>query len=129
MDQGWWGQLKIVVTAYRYWQSVDAIVRTLDHVASENSWQVEMGVGDCPTGGDVVAQAWAVTRQVPYRLFLANWEDLGKRAGIVRNEYMIDTIRPDLVVAFLNPRSRGALHCRNYAREHGYDVFEVWEGQ
>lgn len=121
--------MRIVVTGYRHWFSASAVVRTLTHVAEGASWKVALGVGDCPTGADYIAAAWADLCGIPYRTFCANWKDLGKRAGMVRNEFMIDTMRPDPVVAFLNPRSVGTLHCRNYARQHGYDVFEVWEGQ
>lgn len=120
--------MRLVVTGYRHWQSVDAVIRTLDHVlATQDPRSLFVGVGDCPTGGDVITRVWATMRQVPFREFFANWDALGKRAGMVRNEFMIDTIRPDLVIAFLNPKSKGALGCRNYAREHGYEVFEVWE--
>jgi hypothetical protein len=122
--------MRFVVTGYRGWVSADAVFRTLDEVIRRSPDSDNfMGVGDCPTGGDLFAIEWSVDRKVPHEIFRANWSELGKRAGMVRNEHMINMVRPELVVAFLDPKSRGTLHARRYARSLEIPVFEVWQGQ
>lgn len=39
---------------------------------------------------------------------------------------MIDTEKPDLVLAFLHPASKGTVQCVRYARSKGIEVKEVW---
>lgn len=52
---------------------------------------------------------------------LADWDNLGKRAGIVRNAAMVD-MGADVVLGFIRNNSPGATHCVNYARESGLDT-------
>ena len=37
----------------------------------------------------------------------ANWQKYGRAAGPIRNKQMLDEGKPDLVIAFLAPNSRG----------------------
>lgn len=80
--------------------------------------------GDCPTGADMLVSRW-VRKTYGGRhlvLFPANWS-LGKRAGPLRNEYMIATFKPDLVVAF--PGGKGTANCVEMARKYGVPVREI----
>lgn len=56
-------------------------------------------------GADAMADAWAKNNGVPVIRMEAHWHRLGKRAGPVRNQWMIDHCAPDLVIAF--PGGRG----------------------
>jgi hypothetical protein len=55
--------------------------------------------------------------------FPAKWDELGRRAGIVRNLQMLDT-NPDLVIAFHNflPNSKGTKHTVTEALNRGIKV-------
>ncbi len=55
-------------------------------------------------GADALAVKWAESRDVPVMTFRPNWR-LGKKAGPIRNQLMLDEGKPDLVVAF--PGGRG----------------------
>lgn len=54
--------------------------------------------------------------------FPAEWAMYGKAAGPVRNREMLDTTKPDLVLAFLAPNSRGTRDMIEVARRQGYTV-------
>lgn len=54
---------------------------------------------------------------------MADWEDLGRKAGPIRNQRMLDDGRPELVVAF--PGGPGTAHMCRIAREAGVEVIEV----
>lgn len=45
----------------------------------------ELVSGGCPKGGDRFAQVLAKKHQIPIKLYYAQWNKLGKRAGFARN--------------------------------------------
>jgi hypothetical protein len=51
----------------------------------------------------------------------ADWDQYGKRAGIVRNLQMLDT-QPEAVLAFIKNNSRGASHAAAEAERRGIPV-------
>lgn len=55
--------------------------------------------------------------------FPAEWERLGRSAGMARNEEMVETLRPDIVLAFPGPDSVGTWGCvRLFEGLDGMDV-------
>lgn len=118
--------MRIVVTGFRRWRNPRAVFELLDEWVE---WPYGdrknlVGFGDA-TGADAYAKAYCISRGIPFREFPANWS-IGNKAGPIRNKFMIDTIRPDVVLAFLHPDSRGTQQCVQYAVEHGYKVIRVW---
>ena len=64
-------------------------------------------------GADRMADAWAWCRGVPrepYEVPQGEWDELGKKAGPLRNQRMLDEGKPDLVVrkTWSGARSRRA---------------------
>ena len=51
-------------------------------------------------GADSLAEQWANYMEFPSIRNPAPWKRMGKRAGISRNESMLQMWEPDLVVAF-----------------------------
>ena len=72
-----------------------------------------------------MAQEWAEARGVPCEVYLANWAELGRKAGPIRNQQMLDEGRPTLVVAF--PGGRGTADMIRRARSAGVEVIEIGE--
>jgi len=52
------------------------------------------------TGVDTQAAIWAHRACMDVSLFIANWDEFGKRAGPLRNKDMLDKGKPDMVIAF-----------------------------
>lgn len=74
------------------------------------------------TGADAHAAEWAYLRgvkQTPFPVTPEEWRRIGKKAGPLRNQAMVDT-RPDLVVAF--PGGRGTTDCVRRAVHAGIPV-------
>jgi hypothetical protein len=78
-------------------------------------------------GADRVAEVWAKTNSVPITVFTANWNKYGRRAGILRNNQMLDT-NPDLVLAFWDGVSTGTKYTINEARKRGMKVEVIRAG-
>lgn len=105
---------RIVTTGGRFWRgNVGAVLAEYGPCVFAN--------GACPTGADRLVSHWvrAVYGPSHLMLFPANWA-LGKRAGPLRNEQMIATFKPDLVVAF--PGDRGTANCVEMAHKYGVPV-------
>ena len=77
-------------------------------------------VGGAP-GPDEFARQWAVDKMVDHLVLHANWNEDGKRAGILRNLRMLDQ-KPDLVIAFWDGQSTGTQHTITEARKRGIPV-------
>ncbi|MCO5072143.1 MAG: DUF2493 domain-containing protein [Rhizobiaceae bacterium] len=67
--------------------------------------EVSAIISGAAKGADTLAAEWAKRFGFPLYEFPADWKALGKAAGPIRNQLMIDEGKPDLVVAF--PGGRG----------------------
>jgi len=77
-------------------------------------------------GVDRLAERWALCRGIPVLRFPAEWQRLGKRAGIVRNAAMIRcaaSSREGAVIAVWNGTSPGTRHTIECARANGLPVY------
>ena len=67
--------------------------------------QPSVVIQGCARGADSFAGEWADLNGVEHLRFPADWDNLGRAAGPIRNQQMLDEGRPDLVIAF--PGSKG----------------------
>jgi hypothetical protein len=72
-------------------------------------------------GADRIAAQAAARHGHTIRPFPADWENDGRRAGIVRNLRMLNE-RPELVIAWWDGESRGTAHTITEARKRGIPV-------
>jgi hypothetical protein len=115
--------LKVLVCGSRDWNDADAIrdrLALIPYVQPE----VPLVIHGAARGADQMADDAARSLGMSVKRFPADWEQHGKRAGILRNLAMLDE-RPDLVLAFQRDGSRGTQHTINEARRRGISV-EVW---
>ena len=73
-------------------------------------------------GADAMAGQYAEQGNIPVVVYPANWTEEGKRAGILRNIYMLKTYEPDIVVSF--PGGKGTAHMTTLAKTGGYRVWQ-----
>jgi hypothetical protein len=74
-------------------------------------------------GADTLAEEWAKAQGIQCEVYMADWEGLGRKAGPIRNQQMLDEGKPDLVIAF--PGGRGTADMVRRAREAGVETVEV----
>ena len=73
-------------------------------------------------GADSISAQYAEYRGFETKVFLPDWEGLGKKAGYIRNKEMIDFISkyPNKgCVVFWDGESKGTAHTIKLAKEHG----------
>ena len=74
-------------------------------------------------GADSSGGFFAKLRNIHVEAYLAQWNIYGKRAGMIRNQRMLDEGKPDLVVAF--PGGVGTAGMVRIAKAAGVKVMEV----
>lgn len=85
--------------------------------------------GHCKDGADAIADRLAHQMGVPTVRVAANWQRFGKRAGVIRNQKMLDEQKPDVVVAFRAfGKSAGTDDMVQRALKAGVTTFVIHEG-
>jgi predicted Rossmann-fold nucleotide-binding protein len=74
-------------------------------------------------GADSLAHRFAQERNIVCKVYPANWELHGKKAGPLRNIEMLTVEQPELVIAF--PGGVGTAHMVMIAKKAGVAVIEV----
>lgn len=102
--------MKVIVCGDRNWTDRGLLFSKLD-TQHEIHGFTQLVSGGC-RGVDMLADQWARDRGIESRVFRADWERHGKRAGPLRNHEMLDDGKPDAVIGVhYNLRnSRGTLH-------------------
>ena len=116
--------MRVLVCGGRQFADRARLEATLDRLHAVHGFSLLIE-GDA-IGADRMAGDWAESRGVAHRVFRADWDGLGGKAGPIRNQQMLEEGRPDLVVAF--PGRRGTAHMTRIAREAGVEVVEVPAG-
>lgn len=116
----------IMVTGSREWADKAYVWRILDEiVARERSRDPDTFfrlLHGGARGVDEMAGAWANQRGITEEVVHAQWRRLGRRAGMIRNQWMID-MRPDFVAAFRLDGSPGTSDAIQRAQAAGIDLF------
>ena len=87
----------------------------LEKVMDECPYTITEVVCGKAKGADSLGELWALSRKIPVKYFIADWDGLGKKAGHVRNAEMGDYA--DMLVAFWDKNSKGTQHMINYAKK------------
>jgi nucleoside-diphosphate-sugar epimerase len=114
--------VKVLITGSRDWIDKDTIRGALRLV--EHRWfgeRLTVIHGGAP-GADTLAGEVADEMGANVYRFPAEWRRYGRAAGAIRNAEMLDTMKPDLVLAFPLPSSRGTWHCVKAAWARGVPV-------
>lgn|SRR3954462_2672541 len=123
-------QFTILITGSRTWDDYETIctkiIEVLTEYVEENpelksapiDWLTIMH-GDCSQGADKLADIFARdVLKCNIRKFGAQWNVYGKKAGYMRNFTMVSTM-PDVCLAFIRDKSKGATGCYNLAKQKG----------
>jgi hypothetical protein len=100
-------------------RDIELLQKTLDSYDKTNL----VIVHGAAAGADSLAGRWALENDVSVEEYPALWSKYGRYAGIERNERMLLSSNPDLVIAF--PGGTGTAHMKRFARSEGYAVLEI----
>ncbi len=117
--------MRVVVTASRHIRDGSPIREELESLR-EHGGMTEVAQGGA-RGGDRHALRWAVDAGFPHKTYSVDHMIDGEwpGAGPQRNERMLDCFKPDLVLAFPQPGSRGTWRCIESAAVRGIRIIIV----
>jgi hypothetical protein len=101
--------MKVIVAGSRSFNDVPLLYQTLDRLLQKN---VEIASAEIVSGrakgADQLGEMYAAENNISLKLFPADWDTHGKKAGILRNTQMAEYA--DILIAFWDGKSRGTKH-------------------
>ena len=103
--------LTILITGSRDWNDEKTIIEAIIELHEKYSEKKVLVHGGCK-GADTIGATtasslgWTVIAELP------DWS-LGKKAGPLRNQKMIDKYKPKIALIFNKNNSRGTMDCKN----------------
>lgn len=111
--------MKVLVCGSRHFNRYPDVERVL------SGYEISEVISGNARGADRLGERYALERGIPCRTFPADWDTFGKAAGPIRNAQMLREGKPDLVVAFLAPDSRGTANMIARAKRAGVNTLVV----
>ena len=117
--------MRVLVCGGRTYADKEALFRVLDDLHAHRG-PITLIMHGCATGADQLGEEWAKANQVPVQRYPAEWRTWGAGAGPRRNQHMLDTGRPDVVVPC--PGGKGTADMRRRTEKAGVEIVEVPAG-
>jgi hypothetical protein len=110
--------IKVIIAGGREFDDYKLLCDKCDTILS-NQRNVEIVCG-MARGADLLGKKYAESRGYPVKEFPAEWDKLGKSAGIVRNIQMRDYA--DALICFWDGKSTGTAHMIKAAEAKGMKI-------
>lgn len=115
--------MRVLVCGSRHFEDKDLLDRTLDAIDRET--KIDTIIHGMARGADTLGGDYARSRGKGLSEYPALWNTHGRAAGPIRNTQMLKEGKPDLVVAFRGPNSRGTQNMIEQAKKAGVEVVVV----
>jgi len=113
--------MKVLVCGGRDFADWEKLFRTLDEVTAGH-YGLHVIHGNAP-GADRIGGLWAHKKKLKVTTYPADWHSYGKAAGPIRNQFMLDDGKPDVVVAC--PGGKGTADMVARAKKAGVRIVFV----
>jgi hypothetical protein len=118
--------VRVLITGSREWKDITVIRWALVQHAPIGATLVH---GYARGADTAAAEFWQQFGPVEsYPCLPADWDRYGRRAGMVRNQLMVD-LGAAVCLAFIRDKSPGASACRDMALAAGIPVVPFYEGE
>ena len=112
--------IRVLVCGGREYSDLEKVYHVLSGIHKKHG--IDLIIQGGADGADKLARIWANDLAVQCCTFHANWNGLGKAAGPIRNENMLELSKPDAVIAFKG--GTGTAGMVKLAKEAGVTVWE-----
>jgi len=111
-------EIRIIVAGGRDFRDFDFMCKTLDYLLRNClDYHITIISGGA-NGADKLGEQYAHLRNYNVEVHEAEWEKYGKRAGIIRNEFMALEIGATNCLVFWDGKSKGSKHMAETARAY-----------
>ena len=117
--------IKVIIAGTRDFNDYAFLKKNVDYFLqgiNPNSEEIEIVSGNA-RGADKLGERYAKEHNLPVKLFPANWDKYGKRAGYLRNQEMANY--SDVLIAFWDEKSKGTKHMIDIAKKQDLTVIVV----
>ena len=117
--------IKVIIAGTRDFNDYAFLKKNVDYFSqgiNPNNEEIEIVSGNA-RGADKLGERYAKEHNLPVKLFPANWDKYGKRAGYLRNQEMANYA--DVLIAFWDEKSKGTKHMIDIAKKQGLTVIVV----
>lgn len=94
--------MKVIIAGTRTIDNYKLVVESVQR----SGYSITEVVSGCATGVDRLGERWALANNIPVKEMPANWSNLGKSAGPLRNKQMAEYA--DAAIIIWDGESRGA---------------------
>jgi len=106
---------RLIIAGGRDFDNYEALEKAVDYLLSNVNDEIVIVCGKA-RGADTLGERYAKEHSYKVHYFPADWDRLGRRAGIVRNEEMAQNA--DALVAFWDGVSRGTKNMIETAQKY-----------
>ena len=117
--------IKVIIAGTRDFNDYAFLKKNVDYFLqgiNPNNEEIEIVSGNA-RGADKLGERYAKEHNLPVKLFPANWDKYGKRAGYLRNQEMANY--SDVLIAFWDEKSKGTKHMIDIAKKQGLTFIVV----
>jgi len=110
--------MKVIIAGSRDFDDYNLLYKNCNNILS-NQKEIEIVSGRA-RGADKLGEKYAKEKSLKLKLFPANWEKYGKKAGYLRNEEMAGYAK--FLIVFWDGVSKGTKNMINIAKEKGLEI-------
>ena len=110
--------MKVIIAGGRDFDNYDLLANTISDFEKEHGKITEV-VSGTARGADILGESYANINNIAIKKFYPDWDNLGKRAGYVRNTEMAAYAKRNdgFLIAFWDGKSKGTKHMIDYAKK------------
>lgn len=117
--------MRVLVCGSRHFNDYSKLCLEMDKISEEKDFDNNQPItiiSGTARGADTLGEKYSEECGWELERYPADWNTYGRRAGPIRNSQMLKEGRPDLVVAFRAPNSRGTQNMIDQATKAGIET-------
>ncbi len=109
-------KVKVIIAGSRNFNDYETLKNVCDYIIGNPEFKVEVISGNA-NGADKLGEQYANEKKYDLKIFKADWDKHGKKAGYIRNTEMSEY--GNMLIAFWDGESKGTKHMIDIAKKKG----------
>lgn len=109
--------MKVIIAGGRDYHNYDTVLEAI----KESHFTISVVVSGGASGVDALGEQYALDRNIPLHIYIADWKRDGKAAGPLRNRKMAENA--DALIAVWDGKSKGTKNMIETAEKMGLYVY------
>ena len=124
-------ELRVIIAGSRDFNDYELLKKSAIEIITKKTMLPDLTriISGGARGADTLGERFANEMGLEISRFIPDWDDLGKRAGYVRNaemaKFSVEDGNYGVLIAFWDGKSRGTKHMIDLANKYGLEVHVV----